>query len=75
MAKKKLNLEALKLEIQLLKSKKDSNELHLQELLAKKQRLEKSIQQLQDKIALQNKRGTELMNLYNEESAKQNSQK
>ena len=74
MAKKKKNLEALKLEIQLLKSKKESNELHLQELIAKKQRLEKSIQLLSAKIDQQNKRGSELYTLYQEEQKNQNSQ-
>lgn len=60
MSKKLVSKEKIQVEMNLLKSKGSSNRLHLQELLAKKSRLEKSIQDLQQKINQQENRYKEL---------------
>lgn len=60
MSKKMVSREKIQTELALLKSKGESNQLHLRELQSKKQRLEKSISDLEKKISQQKYRYEEL---------------
>lgn len=60
MSKKMISKEKIVTEMNLLKSKADSNQLHLKELQMKSQRLNKSMTDITSKLNQQKKRYEEL---------------